>query len=328
MKNRSIGQAPPGPVAGGPVDAGRVGGRGGDEHLVLAVLEVEERCGTRHRCAGQGGVAVRVETACGGAVDAGEHQVDAGAVPSADSAVAGVVLRLTGLAGQRVAAAHGAGDPAVRDLGAEGERATHPGQVEVAGDVHPTQRGSLGDRPAHGVRRLPDLVRVDREVAQRAPEVVKRARAERARLGVDVKGAVDDDVLRRGAQARDRGVVAHCRADGIGRAAIGAGPEQHQVSAGAELFLACDALEVGVDLGDRRLRPEDLHVGSEVVGAAVPHAHGLRADRVRACCRTGSAVARSRCLRWQHAGEHQGADRPGQSDGEPGLPSHCCLPHH
>lgn len=111
---------------------------------------------------------------------------------------------------------------------------------------------------------------VDREVRQRAPEVVERdavggvgAKA----LVVRINVAIDGDVGRRGAQACHLGVVAHLEVEWAGSAPVSAGHEQQSVPLRSELvgdLLVGDGVDGCLDLTRRHARVKDRHIRSEV----------------------------------------------------------------
>nr|BFE76941.1 hypothetical protein GCM10020092_102420 [Actinoplanes digitatis] len=170
----------------------------------------------------------------------------------ADGAVAGEPLLLRVLL-------LGAADPRVGDVAAGRPAVAVRREVEVAVNVHPAERRGLRDGPAVGAGD-----RVDRQVLDRAPEVLGGVALEPARVDGDV--AVDPGVLRVLAEAEHRGV----EADLDVQAVVGARLEREHVALEAELvrlLLPEDCVGLALDRGARHRRVEDDHVRAEAAAA-------------------------------------------------------------
>ncbi len=236
------------PVA--PGDAARVLALLRDEDLVVVAVEVEERLLAGDGRGVQGGVRRLREAVGRGALDTRERHVPDAVAPAAHRAVAGVPLLLGVRADLAV-------DLAVGDVAAAGPAVAVGCEVESALDVHPAERGRLGDRPAVGAGD-----RVEGQVLRRTPEVLRGVAVEPARVHGHI--TVERGVVRVQPETRDLRVEADLRVDVVVRARL----EHQRVTVGAELrglLLLEDLVDLALDVG--RGRVEDMDVGTEVAAA-------------------------------------------------------------
>ena len=153
---------------------------------------------------------------------------------------------------------------------------------------------------------------VDRQVGQRPPEVVGGVAVvlvAAEALVEDVGLAVDDDVARVHAQARDGGVVADLEDQRVRGRAVGARLEQHGVALRPELvghLLAGDGVQLALDRGLRHRRVEHDDVGAQVPA-------GARDDARRAAGRAGAAAGAEHGAGDQAQRRDAGRQRPSQA---------------
>ena len=160
--------------AGGPAGAARVGARVRHPDLPGAVVaDVQEGLLAADRGAVEGGVGLGREVRLGRRADgAGEDLVPHAVGPGAHLAVAREPLLLRAVDDR---AGAGVGEVAAAGELRAGGAVVHQREVAAA-DVHAAQRGRLRGRPEVGrgaAAVLAGAVDVDREVGQRAPEVVE-----------------------------------------------------------------------------------------------------------------------------------------------------------
>ena len=132
--------------------------------------------------------------------------------------------------------------------------------------------------PTHwrGLRHCPEFAsvatearggHVDRQVRQRSPEVIECGATAADALVAYVDGPVDDDVVRREAEARHGGVVADLKVEGVATGSICAGLEQQRIALSSELvgdLLVCHRVDRRLDLALRHAGIEDVDARAEV----------------------------------------------------------------
>ncbi len=287
MWNDESGRSRPAAAPAAQVGAPRVAAGVGHADQPAAVgADVEERLLAAQRRAVERRVGRGREGRLrGGADRAGEDLVPHAVGPLADLAVAGQPL-LLGAVDDRARARVG-------EVAAAGELRTggavvHQREVAAA-DVDAAQRGGLRGGPEVGGRAaavLAGAVDVDREVGQRAPEVVERdavglGRAVGEAAVVDLDLAVDHGVGRARAEPGDLGVVADLDLQRLGRGAVGARQEEQapplRRHLGVDLLLP-DRVRTRADLRDRHRRVEDDDPVTEV-GCGRRSGGGARGDR-------------------------------------------------
>jgi hypothetical protein len=134
--------------------------------------------------------------------------------------------------------------------------------------VHAPHRRRLRDGPeVTGGPTARQTRDVDRQIGERAPEVVQRNAEHGGQAAVvDVDVAVDRDVVRRRAEAGDLRVVADLEDEWIRGAAVRAGLEEQCVPVAPHLvvdLLRGDRVDRRLDLAGRHARIEDQHVRAE-----------------------------------------------------------------
>ena len=210
----------------------------------------------------------------GGAHDSGEDLVPDPVAPAAHLAVADQPLLLRAVDDVRRPRV---GDETATRVLRPGGAVVHQRDVR-ARHVDPAHRDRLAHRPevrAPPAAVLPGRVDPDRQVRQRAPEVVQRdavaGAAVREAAVVDLDLAVDDHVTRLRAQPRDLGVVADLDLQRLAVGAVRAGPEEQAPPVRAHLVVdlrGTDRIGCGLDLTRRHARVEDQHARPEpAVGA-------------------------------------------------------------
>ncbi len=192
----------------------------------------------------------------------------------------------------------------VRRLGA----VIHQRRLPV--DVHAAHWRGLRHRPElTGVAAEIRVRHVDRQIRERAPEVVERRAAPvDVALVAHVDRPVDHDVVRRGSEPRDGRVVADLEVERIRGRPVGAGLEQQRIALRSELvrdLLRLDPVDRRLDLARRHARVEDDHIRAEVRSRrnAVHDALRCRSGRAR------RASGEQQCSEAGHAGrQHEPID--------------------